>query len=131
MSSTAVQIKTVKVDGDIEVFYREAGVASAPTVLLLHGFPTSSFQFRNLIPRLAPRYHVLAPDLPGFGFTVVPESREYKYTFDSFAKTIGAFLDALKVSKFAVYIFDYGAPTGLRWVSCCLCPPMGADVIYT
>ncbi len=116
MSTTTVQVqvKTIKVDDGIEVFYREAGSPSAPTVLLLHGYPTSSFQYRNLIPRLAVRYHVVAPDLPGFGFTVVPEAREYKYTFESFAKTIGAFVDALEIDKFAVYIFDYGAPTGLR-----------------
>ena len=106
-------IKTVKADG-VEVFYREAGPSGAPTILLLHGYPSSSFQYRNLIPILATKYHVLVPDLPGFGFTVVPEAREYKYTFDSFAKTVGAFVDELGVKKFAIYIFDYGAPTGLR-----------------
>ena len=113
--SLAAQLQTIKVDGGVEVFYREAGADSAPVVLLLHGFPTSSFQYRNLIPRLSARYHVLAPDLPGFGFTVIPESREYSYTFESFAKTIGAFLDAMNVKKFAIFIFDYGAPTGLRY----------------
>jgi pimeloyl-ACP methyl ester carboxylesterase len=83
-------------------------------VLLLHGFPTSSFQYRELIPRLAGRYRVIAPDLPGFGFTVVPEQRRYEYTFDSLAKTMLAFTGALNLTKYALYIFDYGAPTGLR-----------------
>jgi pimeloyl-ACP methyl ester carboxylesterase len=83
-------------------------------VLLLHGFPTSSFQYRELIPRLGDRYRVIAPDLPAFGFTVVPEERRYKYTFDSLAKTMLALTDALNLTKFAMYIFDYGAPTGLR-----------------
>ncbi|CAL1713311.1 unnamed protein product [Somion occarium] len=114
MSFIVPQTKTVTVDEGVEVFYREAGLSSAPNILLLHGFPSSSFQFRNLIPLLATKYHVVAPDLPGFGFTVVPEARKYAYTFDSFAKTIGAFVDALKLEKYAIYIFDYGAPTGLR-----------------
>jgi pimeloyl-ACP methyl ester carboxylesterase len=83
-------------------------------VLLLHGFPTSSFQYRELIPRLADKYRVIAPDLPGFGFTVVPEERRYEYTFDSLAKTMMAFTDALNLTKYAMYVFDYGAPTGLR-----------------
>ena len=109
-----VHINKVTVDDGISVFYREAGSPSASHVLLLHGFPSSSFQFRDLIPRLAEKYHVIAPDLPGFGFTVVPESRRYQYTFDNIAKTIGAFVDALKLDKYAIYIFDYGAPTGLR-----------------
>ena len=111
--SPRTEVKTVKADG-VEVFYREAGPKDAPTILLLHGFPSSSFQYRTLIPLLAGKYHVLAPDIPGFGFTDVPESRRYKYTFDSFKTTIGAFVDALGVKKFAIYIFDYGAPTGLR-----------------
>ncbi|KAK7682365.1 hypothetical protein QCA50_014570 [Cerrena zonata] len=108
------QNNRITVDGGIDIFYREAGRISAPKILLLHGFPSSSHQFRNLIPRLATKYHVVAPDLPGFGFTVVPESRGYTYTFESLAKTIGAFVDALKFTKYAIYIFDYGAPTGLR-----------------
>lgn len=112
-SSPKTEIKTVQADG-VEVFYREAGSANASTILLLHGFPSSSFQYRNLIPALATKYHVIAPDIPGFGFTIVPDSRKYEYTFDAFAKTIGAFLDALSIKKFAVYVFDYGAPTGLR-----------------
>ncbi len=103
----------VQADG-VKVFYRESGPADAPVVLLLHGFPTSSFQYRDLIPRLADRYHVIAPDLPGFGFTEVPAERNYQYTFDSLAKTILAFTGALKLTRFAMYVFDYGAPTGFR-----------------
>ena len=114
-SFIGTHVKTVKADG-VEVFYREAGPAEASTILLLHGYPSSSFQFRNLIPILATKYHVVAPDLPGYGFTVVPDERSYKYTFESFAKTIGAFVDVLGIKKFIVYIFDYGAPTGLRYV---------------
>jgi len=106
-------IHRVEADG-ISVFYRESGPGNAPVVLLLHGFPTSSFQYRELIPRLADRYRVIAPDLPGFGFTAVPEARRYEYTFDSLAKTMLAFTDALQLTKYAMYIFDYGAPTGLR-----------------
>ncbi|KAG0046706.1 hypothetical protein BGZ83_008111 [Gryganskiella cystojenkinii] len=96
------------------VFYREAGSPTKPTILLLHGFPTSSHQYRNLIPILATKYHVLAPDLPGFGFTTLPN--DYIYTFDNLAKTISTWLKELpnKPSKYAIYIFDYGAPTGLR-----------------
>ena len=98
----------------MKCFYREAGPADAPVILLLHGFPTSSFQYRELIPRLADRYHVIAPDLPGFGFTDVPAERRYKYTFEALAKTIFAFTQALKLTRYAMYVFDYGAPTGFR-----------------
>jgi pimeloyl-ACP methyl ester carboxylesterase len=106
-------IHRVEADG-VSIFYREAGPADAPVVLLLHGFPTSSFQYRELIPRLADKYHVIAPDLPGFGFTEVPAARNYKYSFDSLAKTIEAFTNALSLKHYALYVFDYGAPTGLR-----------------
>ncbi|ADV81520.1 alpha/beta fold hydrolase [Terriglobus saanensis] len=106
-------VHRVTADG-VEVFYREAGPKDAPVILLLHGFPTSSFMYRELIPRLADKYRVIAPDLPGFGFTEVPEAREYKYSFDAFAKTIEAFTDALQLKRYALYVFDYGAPTGLR-----------------
>lgn len=105
---------TLTLDNGIEVFYRSAGKSTNPVVLLLHGFPTSSHQYRNLIPLLAEKYHVIAPDLPGFGFTLVPESLKYQHTFANLAKTVGSFLDALLIFKFAVYIFDYGAPTALR-----------------
>jgi pimeloyl-ACP methyl ester carboxylesterase len=106
-------LRRVVADG-ISIFYREAGPADRPVVLLLHGFPTSSFQFRELIPRLADKYRVIAPDLPGFGFTEVLAERNYRYTFDSLAKSIEAFTDALALQRFALYIFDFGAPTGLR-----------------
>ena len=103
----------IEADG-VHMFYREAGPANAPVILLLHGFPTSSFQYRELIPRLADRYRVIAPDLPGFGFTEVPAERSYTYTFDALAKTIFAFTQALKLTRYAMYVFDYGAPTGFR-----------------
>ena len=106
-------IHKVEADG-VQVFYREAGSPKAPVVLLLHGFPTSSFMYRELIPRLADRYRVIAPDLPGFGFTEVPEKRKYTYTFDALAQTVDAFTQAIKINRYALYIFDYGAPTGLR-----------------
>jgi pimeloyl-ACP methyl ester carboxylesterase len=106
-------IHHIDADG-VRVFYREAGREDAPVVLLLHGFPTSSFQYRELIPRLADRYRVIAPDLPGFGFTEVPAERTYTYTFDGLANTLLAFTDALKLSRYALYVFDYGAPTGFR-----------------
>jgi pimeloyl-ACP methyl ester carboxylesterase len=106
-------IHKVEADG-VQVFYREAGSPQAPVVLLLHGFPTSSFMYRELIPRLADRYRVIAPDLPGFGFTEVPEKRKYTYTFDALAATVDAFTQAIKINRYALYIFDYGAPTGLR-----------------
>jgi pimeloyl-ACP methyl ester carboxylesterase len=106
-------IHRIEADG-VKVFYREAGPADAPVVLLLHGFPTSSFQYRELISRLADRYHVIAPDLPGFGFTEVPSERHYRYSFDALAQTILAFTDALHLKRYALYVFDYGAPTGFR-----------------
>jgi pimeloyl-ACP methyl ester carboxylesterase len=99
---------------DVQVFYRSAGDVAAPIVLLLHGFPSSSFMFRDLIPRLADRYRVIAPDLPGFGFTEVPVWLNYPYTFDAFADTIEAFTEALQLKRYAIYVFDYGAPTGFR-----------------
>jgi pimeloyl-ACP methyl ester carboxylesterase len=106
-------VHKVEADG-VQVFYREAGAPDAPVVLLLHGFPTSSFMFRELIPRLAGDYRVIAPDLPGFGFTEVPAERKYLYSFDQLALTIDAFTRALKIDRYAIYVFDYGAPTGFR-----------------
>jgi pimeloyl-ACP methyl ester carboxylesterase len=106
-------IHRVEADG-VRMFYRAAGDASAPVILLLHGFPASSFMFRELIPRLATDYRVIAPDLPGFGFTEVPAERKYVYSFDGLASTIDAFTQALKLNRYAIYVFDYGAPTGLR-----------------
>lgn len=101
--------RTVDVDG-IEIFYREAGARGAPKLLLLHGFPTSSHMFRDLIPRLADRFHIVAPDLPGFGRSQDPREN----TFASIAETIARFTEILGFDRFAVYVFDYGAPTGLR-----------------
>jgi pimeloyl-ACP methyl ester carboxylesterase len=106
-------IHKVEADG-VKVFYRAGGDTAAPVVLLLHGFPASSFMYRELIPRLADHYRVIAPDLPGFGFTEVPAERKYVYTFDALAKTIDAFTDALNLRRYSIYVFDYGAPTGFR-----------------
>lgn len=112
-NSTRASFHTVEADG-VKLFYREAGAADAPVVLLLHGFPSSSHMYRDLIPLLANKYRVIAPDLPGFGFTEVPAERNYVYTFDNLAATMEAFVQALKLSKYALYVFDYGAPTGFR-----------------
>lgn len=106
-------VRKIEADG-VQVFYRSAGDPSAPAVLLLHGFPTSSFMFRELIPRLADQYRVIAPDLPGFGFTNLPTERKYTYSFDALASTIEAFTEALKINRYTLYVFDYGAPTGFR-----------------
>jgi pimeloyl-ACP methyl ester carboxylesterase len=108
-----VLYKTVKV-GDLDIFYREAGPKDAPTVLLLHGFPTSSQMFRMLIPALADRYHVVAPDYPGFGHSSMPSRDQYAYTFDNLAKTIEGFVDKVGLTKYALYVQDYGAPVGYR-----------------
>jgi pimeloyl-ACP methyl ester carboxylesterase len=110
---TVTSVHRIEADG-VQVFYRSAGDASAPAVLLLHGFPTSSFMFRDLIPLLADQCRVIAPDLPGFGFTRVPDERKYAYSFDALAQTIEAFTVALGLNRYAIYVFDYGAPTGLR-----------------
>jgi pimeloyl-ACP methyl ester carboxylesterase len=116
LSKFAVPVTSVhKVEADgVEVFYRAAGDPSAPVVLLLHGFPASSFMFRELIPRLADQFRVIAPDLPGFGFTEVPKERRYAHSFDALAHTLEAFTDALGLNRYAIYVFDYGAPTGFR-----------------
>src|SRR5690349_64641 len=100
--------------GGHRVFYREAGEPRSPAVLLLHGFPTSSHMFRDLMPRLADRYRVVAPDLPGFGFSDAPPRAEFKYTFDNLAKLIEAFADKIGLRRYALYVFDYGAPVGFR-----------------
>jgi len=100
--------------GDHELFYREAGKAGHPTLLLLHGFPTSSHMFRDLIPLLADRFHVVAPDLPGFGFTTAKEGSKYKYSFDNLAKTIEQFTDKIGLKRYGIFVFDYGAPVGFR-----------------
>jgi pimeloyl-ACP methyl ester carboxylesterase len=106
-------VHKVVADG-VSVFYRQAGRVDLPVLLLLHGFPTSSFMYRELMPRMADRYRVIAPDLPGFGFTEVPPERRYQYSFDALARTLEAFTDVLGLRRYALYVFDYGAPTGFR-----------------
>ena len=101
------------IDG-LKVFYREAGNPKAPALLLLHGFPSSSHMFRDLIPLLADRYRVIAPDLPGFGFSDAPDRAKFKYTFDNLAKVIDKFTESLGLKSYAIYVFDYGAPIGFR-----------------
>nr|WP_232487437.1 alpha/beta hydrolase [Pectobacterium parmentieri] len=100
--------------GNVNIFYREAGKPSSPSILLLHGFAASSYMFRELIPALADNYHVIAPDLPSFGFTESPGSDEYDYTFDNLAKTIDRFTEQLKLQRYAIMVHDYGAPVGWR-----------------
>jgi pimeloyl-ACP methyl ester carboxylesterase len=110
---TAIKYRTADVDG-LKVFYREAGPAAAPKLLLLHGFPSSSHMFRDLIPLLADRFHIIAPDLPGFGRTDSPPRAQFKYSFDHIADVMDRFTEVVGFDRFAVYVFDYGAPTGLR-----------------
>ncbi len=105
--------KTVKVDG-LNIFYRESGNRDRPTILLLHGFPTSSHMFRNLMVDLSDRYHLLAPDYPGYGNSDQPSMKDFDYTFDNLAKVVEGFLDAVGVEKFSIYLMDYGAPVGFR-----------------
>lgn len=105
--------RTVSVNGQ-DIFYREAGDRRNPAILLLHGFPTSSFMFRNLIPALADKYYLVAPDFPGFGQSSMPSVHEYEYTFDNLSRTIEAFLGAIRLDKFSLYVMDYGAPVGFR-----------------
>jgi len=105
--------KTVKI-GDLDIFYREAGPKGAPAVLLLHGFPTSSQMFRNLIPALADEYRVVAPDYPGFGHSSMPPRERFAYTFDNLARVIDDFTRAVGLTKYALYVQDYGAPVGYR-----------------
>lgn len=100
--------------GEVTMFYREAGAADLPVLLMLHGFPTSSHMFRDLIPRLAERYRVIAPDLPGFGLTQAPARGNYPYSFDALAETVEGFVEALELERYALYVFDYGAPIGFR-----------------
>jgi pimeloyl-ACP methyl ester carboxylesterase len=113
MKTASISFKTAQVNG-FKVFYREAGDPQASAVLLLHGFPTSSHMFRNLIPQLAGDYHVVAPDLPGFGFSDAPDHKTFQYTFDHLAEVIGDFVEQIGLKRFAVYVFDYGAPVGFR-----------------
>ncbi len=108
-----VRFNTADVDG-LKIFYRSAGDPSAPVVLLLHGFPSASHMFRDLIPGLACVFHVVAPDLPGFGMTEQPARDAFAYTFENIARVIGRFTDVLGLKRFAIYVFDYGAPVGFR-----------------
>lgn len=108
-----VKYRTVKIDG-LNIFYRQAGSEDAPTVLLLHGFPTSSHMFRNLIPALADRYHVVAPDYPGFGNSSMPRVDEFDYTFENLAHVIEKFTEELGLERYSIYLMDYGAPVGFR-----------------
>ncbi len=110
---TKITYRTASVDG-MKIFYREAGPTNAPTLLLLHGFPTSSHMFRDLIPLLADRFHIVAPDLPGFGQSDLPSRDTFAYTFARLAEVIGRFTEVVNLKRFAIYIFDYGAPVGLR-----------------
>src|SRR5262245_64957322 len=105
--------KTVKVGG-LDIFYREAGPKDAPAILLLHGFPTSSQMFRNLIPLLADEYRVVAPDYPGYGHSSMPPRDEFAYTFDNLARVIDEFTEAVGLARYALYVQDYGAPVGYR-----------------
>jgi pimeloyl-ACP methyl ester carboxylesterase len=110
---SATTYRRANVDG-YNVFYREAGRTGAPKLLLLHGFPSSSHMFRDLIPQLADRFHIVAPDLPGFGQSDLPSRDEFAYTFDNLANVIDRFTEVIGFDRFAVYVFDYGAPTGFR-----------------
>jgi len=112
-SGPNISYRTITIE-DVDIFYREAGDPDNPTILLLHGFPTSSHMFRNLIPELADDYHLVAPDYPGYGFSSMPDVTEFDYSFDNIARLIGSFIDQIGVENFSVYLMDYGAPIGFR-----------------
>jgi len=108
-----VSYHTIEVDG-VDIFYREAGNPQNPTIVLLHGFPTSSHMFRNLIPALADQYHVVAPDYPGYGFSAMPGVDEFEYSFDNVAGLMEQFIDQIELQHYSLYLMDYGAPVGFR-----------------
>src|SRR5262245_8424595 len=110
---TATRYRTIDVD-NLKVFFREAGSPDAPALVLLHGFPSASHQFRDLIPKLADRFHLIAPDIPGFGQTELPSREKFRYTFENLAHVIDRFTEILRLDRFAIYVFDYGAPVGFR-----------------
>jgi pimeloyl-ACP methyl ester carboxylesterase len=112
-NTTSVRYHTVSIDG-VDVFYREAGRKDAPAVLLLHGFPTSSHMYRNLISALADKYRVIAPDYPGFGQSAMPDRAKFSYTFGNYAQLVEALTEKLGVDRYALYVMDYGAPVGFR-----------------
>jgi AhpD family alkylhydroperoxidase len=113
-SYQTVSVTDRRTNSALKVFYRAAGAVDAPVVLLLHGFPTSSHQYRGLIPRLADKYRVIAPDLPGFGFSDAPDAKIFGYTFDHLAEIIESFIETIGLTRYAIYVFDYGAPVGFR-----------------
>ncbi|MFB3100744.1 MAG: alpha/beta fold hydrolase, partial [Gammaproteobacteria bacterium] len=108
-----VKYKTVEING-LDIFYREAGNPDNPTILLLHGFPTSSHMFRDLIPQLADRYHLVAPDYPGYGYSSMPSVDEFEYSFDNVANIVDKFIDKVVLKTYSLYLMDYGAPIGFR-----------------
>lgn len=108
-----VRYNTIRVNS-VDIFYREAGPKSAPVILLLHGFPTSSNMFRNLIPRLAGSFHVVAPDYPGYGHSSMPDHKAFEYTFENYAKIMNSLVESLGLNKYSLYVMDYGAPVGYR-----------------
>ena len=116
MNICPVYYRSIKIDG-LNIFYREAGPVNAPTILLMHGFPSSSFMFRNLINNLKNKYHLIAPDYPGFGQSSAPDTAEYNYTFENLSLTMEKFVEAIGLKKFSMYIQDYGSPVGLRLVT--------------